>query len=173
MAKKAVTIKPGETLILPLGVTIDSIITDGSIAVSSSCDNLPEPSNYKCGYFYIVIDDDDNDGHSMDETKSQYAELTVAGTTYNMGGVRVVESDNPGTPNTATTLNTFVPDQTIFSFTNVTMDTSPEKRSYVFVYFKVVETLWDEVELLLWNWETHTYYKPFAQTECGMYPYPE
>lgn len=167
-------IKPGETFILPQGATVTALVLDGAISVDSSCNNLPDPSSYKCGMFQLVADNDDNDAHPMDEEHLRLMYLYVAGTTYNLGGIHVLVGDNPGSINADhVTLNTFVPDQALFSFTNVTRDTSPDKRQYIYIYFKVVETLYDEVSMQIENWESLMYVKPDeADIDCDSYPFP-
>jgi hypothetical protein len=68
---RTVTLKPGEKYVLPAGAVVTSIVTDGAITVNSSCP-LPTPTTYACGYFYLLIDVDSNDGHSMDEQHTFY-----------------------------------------------------------------------------------------------------
>lgn len=167
MSKKTVIIKPGETFILPKNATIEALILDGAINVESTCDNLPTPSSYICGYFKIVCDVDSNPGHSMDELHTFYNTLYVGGNQYVMNR-SVLNGDNPGSLTSISELNTFVPDQVLFSFKSVVRDVL-DKRQYVYVYFKAPESIWDTISLKIDNWETNSIYYPIEH-DCDDYP---
>ena len=77
------TLNPGESVIIPKNATITSIVTSGSINVTSSCTGiLPIPTAYKCGSFYVIVDSDDNPGHSMDEQDTFYTSLKIGTTIW-------------------------------------------------------------------------------------------
>lgn len=172
---QTLVITPGQTAVIPAGATITSLILDGSISVTSSCDNLPEPSNYACGVFYIIIDEDENEGHSMDEKHTVIDSLTVGNKQFAFGTKIIVDGDNPGTLITTAQLNAFIPssDQPLFKFTNVTRDSGPDKRQPIYLYFKVPEDLIDTVEMKVSNFNSIQYYKNWDTVTCGTYPYPE
>lgn len=167
MSNRTIIIKPGEVFILPKGATVDSMIIDGSITVSSTCNNLPTPSSYKCGYFEFVCDVDSNEGHSMDEAHTIYQSLTVGGNTYVMNK-EAIDGENPGSLVGVTDLNTFVTDQVLFSFTAINRLVL-DKRQYIRLFFKTPDSLWDTVELQINNWETTSTYKPI-EWDCDSYP---
>ena len=173
MGLKTVVIHPGEKIILPSNTVIDSLILDGSITVTSTCDDLPDPTSYKCGYFWFVLDQDDNSKHSMDGTSTYYMSLKVANNTYDINRLIIVGSnDNPGTLTSVAVLNTHVPDQVIFSFTNVDreLNTGPglDHNQRVYLFFKVAENLFNDVELKVSNKNSLQYYRPL-EAECDVY----
>lgn len=174
MALQSVVLKPGECVVLPAGATISSLILDGSISVTSSCNDLPDPSGYVCGLFYVIVDEDENEGHSMDEKHTYIDYVQVGNTQYPMGIKFITSGDNPGTTVTTSELNAFIPsnEQPIFKFTNVTRDGGPDKRQPLFLYFRVPETLLDSVVMKVSNYNSVQYYKNFATVDCGSYPYP-
>jgi hypothetical protein len=167
MSKRTAIIKPGETFILPKGAIINSVIIDGTINVESSCDNLPVPSAYKCGYFYFICDVDDNDGHSMDEQSTHYSKVKVGGNIYVMNK-DIISGDNPGTLFSVSELNTFIPDQVLFSFTAINRNVL-SKKQLIRLYFKVPDSLFDELELEINNGGSFQIYRPI-EADCGSYP---
>lgn len=169
MASKSVTLHPGETVILPAGTTITSIITDGSISVTSSCGNLPTPSSYVCGYFYIVVDNDANSGSPMDESNTSLKGLYVGDTIFTMDHL-VVTGTNPGTVTPAATLNLYITDQALFKFMGVSQ-TNDSKKSRVYLYFRVPEDLFSSLELEVIGQGSTMFYKPIS-TACDAYPAP-
>lgn len=140
------TIVPGQTIVLPAGAVITGLVLDGAISVTSSCDNLPDPSAFVCGHFYMNIDDDSNDTHPNDEESTIYKSIKIGDTTYTLGGLLLDTA--------AATLNTTYLSSigSLFEFTSVTryiIDTGPvdDKRMAVKLYFKVPEILVDTLEL--------------------------
>lgn len=166
---KTIIIHPGETIILPKDTEIDSLILDGSIEVTSTCNNLPDPSSYKCGYFYFILDVDDNEGHSMEETITLYQSVTVGTNTYLINEL-VVSGENPGTLTPVSTLNVHVPDQVVFTFTAVTR-TVLSKRQGINLFFKVPEGLFNETYLKIDNFGSVQRYDPIEE-DCDEYPTP-
>lgn len=164
-----VVIRPGQKIILPQDAVIQSVILDGSIDVVSSCDNLPDPSNYKCGYFVVIVDNDDNDGHSMDETATFLQTLKVANNTYVINRKLISSGDGAGIMQTSAVLNTHVPDQAIFTFTQLRRDTLT-KRQNVYIYFKTPEDLFNSLELKVSNWDAIQYYRPL-EANCDVYEF--
>jgi len=171
MATQSVVLKPGECVVIPAGATITSLILDGSISVSSSCDNLPDPTGYKCGVFYMNIDDDNNDNHPNDEDSTKFTTVKVGDTTYTLDGLLLNQS--------VAGLNVYLNGQTpIFQFTYINRysidDSGDNKRTAVFLYFKVAEQLYDGLELTITGnsgmaLPTTQIYRPYAETTCGVY----
>lgn len=166
---KSVVLEPGECVVLPQGAVIQSVVLNGDASVTSTCGTLPTPENYKCGYFSLLVDNDDNSGHSMNEEDTYYVSLQVGGTTYMINEL-VVQGENPGTATGYGTLNLHITDLDIFQFTSVTQ-TNLTKRSAVWLFFKVPESLYDEVELKVTNHGVVQYHRPYDAT-CGEYPSP-
>lgn len=171
MAIQSVVLNPGDCVVLPAGATITSLILDGSITVTSSCADLPTPSNYKCGVFYMNIDDDDNSNHPNDEDSTSFTSIKFGDTTVSLGGLLKDQS--------IAGLNVYLTGQTpIFQFTYINRytinDPNVDKRDAVFVYFKVVEELYDGLELKITGnagmiLPTTQIYRPYAETTCGEY----
>lgn len=166
---KSVVLEPGDCIVLPAGAEIQSIVLNGDASVTSTCGTLPTPENYKCGFFSILVDNDDNPGHSMDEQDTYYTSIKVGNTTYVINEL-VVQGENPGSATAVGTLNLHITDLAIFQFTAVTQ-TNLTKRSAVWLYFQVPESLYDQVELKVTNHGVLQYHKPYDAT-CGEYPNP-
>lgn len=162
-------IKPGERIILPQDAVIQSLVIDGSIDVTSSCDNLPTPSSYRCGYFHLMLDNDNNDGHPMDERETYYLSLKVGNNLYNINRKVISVGDNPGTMNSPAVLNTHVPDQSLFSFTRIQGDQVGHRQA-IYVYFKTIDSLFSTVELALTNYGSIAYYKGNI-VDCNMFEF--
>lgn len=90
-ATKTVTIKPGEKIILPDSAEIISLVVNGSIAVTSTCDNLPDPSSYQCWRF--LWEDVSDDGAYDD---AYFTSIEIAGTKYSFSAFASIS----GEPNT-------------------------------------------------------------------------
>jgi hypothetical protein len=170
MALRTIVIKPGEKIIVPYGTRIQSLVNDGSITVTSTCDNLPTPGSYRCGMFYVILDSDANTGHSMDETLTYFVNLKVGSNIYEVNRKFIASGDDPGSPNLAPIYNTHVPDQALFRFTQVLRDTGPDKRQGIYLYFKAVGGVWDTLEMKVDNRGSIQYYKP-TDIACNDYPY--
>lgn len=167
---KTAVVRPGECVILPAGAVVTAVVVNGSASATNSCGDLPDPTSYKCGYFYIIIDVDSNDGHSMDELYTQYQSITVAGNTYIINE-NIVTGDNPGTLVPVSTLNIHITDTALFEFMDV-QRTVLSKRQSINVYFKVPEALYDSVKLKVDNHGSVQIYEPIDH-ECDDYPVPE
>lgn len=167
---KSVTIGPGECQVLPSGSVIKSIIVNGVATPTSSCGDLPTASSYKCGVFYFNIDDDANDNHPMDEESTYVHSLKVGSTTYTI--------DQLAASVTNTTLNTFIADTGLFSFTYINRfvidDSGDNKRKAVYIYFKTPAEFYDTVMLGVTSHTDKTrpttqYYLPHDEVTCGEY----
>lgn len=167
---KSIVLRAGECVILPKDAVITSVIINGSITPSSDC-TLPTPTTYKCGYFFLIMDADANDGHSMDE-QTKYASLTVGASTYTINEPVTVGDPNSPSPTNADTLNSHIIDTPIFEFMTVT-STEVTSRIHLHVYFQVPEDLYDSVELKIDNRGVGSfqYYKPI-EAECEEYENP-
>src|SRR5688572_4297773 len=126
MAIKSIVIKPGECVTLPQDAEVTSVIVTGAATVNSTCDDLPEPTSYMCGAFFIWVDCDDNPGHSMDEESTQYTSLKVGNNTY-MIQEKIVTGENCGVATPVGTLNLHITDLGIFQFTSVVQNDSTKK----------------------------------------------
>lgn len=141
------TIVPGQTIVLPAGAVITGLVLDGAISVTSSCDNLPDPSAFVCGHFYMNIDDDNSDNHPNDEDSTIYKNIKIGDTTYTLGGLLLSTA--------AATLNTTYLSSigSLFEFTTIQIygidDPGDNKRTAVKAFFKVPEVLVDTLELTI------------------------
>lgn len=168
-ATRTIIIKPGEKYILPPGSVVNSVVLNGAIDVTSSCNDLPAPTLYKCGFFYLLLDVDSNSGHSMDETTTTYLSLRVQDKIYNIGRKVVASGDNPGILTAPSILNTHITDSALFSFTAIGK-TVLAKRQGIWVYFKTPQNIFNDVELQVNNNGSIQYYKG-NEGECGSYPF--
>lgn len=163
MAIRSIVIEPGQTIVLPREAVITSVILDGEISVTSSCGDLPEPTDYVCGAFFIWVDCDANDGHSMDEESTYYTSLTVGDTTYMINEL-IVTGEDCGTVVPVSTLNLHITDPALFQFTSVEQANSTKKTG-VTLHFRVPDALFDTVELIIDNGGSAMKAIPF-QEEC-------
>lgn len=124
---------------------------------------------YTCGYFYIIIDNDNNEGHSMNEKNTYYTELTVGATTFPINEL-VGQGENPATATSVATLNTHITDLALFEFMAVTQN-NLSRRTAINLYFKTLMSKWDTVELKLANFGMVLYLRPVA-ADCDIYPEP-
>lgn len=163
---RSITIGPGESIILPEGVTITSVILDGAITVDSNCPNiLPTPTSYACGTFTYVIDVDSNDSSPMDEENTFYEKLTIGDTTYDLSGIRVVLGEDPGTVQGPSAVNPSITDQALFTVLAIDRTDLFAKRQYITMTFKAPLALFDQIELSLYDRGITSYFKP-TQTDC-------
>lgn len=163
---RSITLHPGETIILPQGVTIVSVVTDGSISVTSSCNNLPPPTAYACATFTYVIDVDDNDSHPMDEQNTYYNTLKVGDTTFDLSGILVIGSgENPGTLTPSSTVNAAITDPALVEILDIAQTDLFDKRQYITMTVKVPETFIDTMELSVYDRGITAYYKA-TETDC-------
>lgn len=169
ITQQVATLNPGESVVLPAGAKIISIVTEGNITVTNSCGTVPESSSYKCGYFHLELDVDDNDGHSMDEESTLYQHIKVGNTTDVMNQL-IVTGENPGSLVDDTVLNTHITNTAVFSFKEVTRNVL-SKRQIIFVWFQVPEELFDVTELAVANRGSIQYYRPIEWV-CGEYHNP-
>jgi hypothetical protein len=172
-----VTLEPGETVVLPSDAIITGVFSDGGATVTSSCTGtLPATDDYVCGAFYMNIDSDSNDNHPNDESNTYYTKLYVGEVEYELAG-KLEDVNDPDF------LNSYVPDQGLFTFTHISRftidDPDDNKRKAVFLYFKVAEPFFDQLELQV---QSHAftdhplpntqYYRPLEEDiECEVYPY--
>jgi hypothetical protein len=177
-----VTLAPGETIVLPSDAIITGVFVDGTAEVTSSCTGtLPESTDYRCGVFYFNIDDDDNDNHPNDQSNTYYRKLVIGDLEFDLDGLL-------NSVNDPDYLNAYVPPQGLFTFTHIhrfTIDDSEtDKRKAVYLYFKVAEPFFDQLELQIWSHIGHIlpnvqFYKPLTDDaqegvstlECEEYPY--
>lgn len=164
MAVRSIEIHPGQTIILPRDAVITSLLLDGDISVSSTCDNLPEPTAYQCGIFFIWVDCDDNSGHSMDEQSTYYTSVTVGGNTYVINELIVI-GENCGTATPVATLNLHVTDQAMFTFVSVSQS-DLTKKTGITLHCKVPEALFSTTELLVDNGGSPQIYR-LQEEECA------
>lgn len=166
---KTIVLRPGECVILPQDAVITSVILDGAASVTSTCGGLPAPSSYKCGFFSLIVDNDDNAGHPLNEEDTYYTSLTVGGNTYIINEL-IVQSENPGVATSIGTLNLHITDTALFEFMSVTQ-TNLTKRSAVWLFFKAPEALFDTIELKVTQFGVDQYHRPY-DAECDSYPSP-
>lgn len=172
MAFKTITIKPGEKVVIPPDVKIQSIITDGSISVTSNCP-IPTPTSYKCGFFVYVVDDDDNTGHPMDESSIKLSKLYIGDNiidinTFGYGGV-----DLAGLHPTVAELNSRIPDQSLMRFEHIKIAADFTKRKYIALFFRAPEDLFSGIKLSIdeRNDGKAIFYLQPSESICGDYSY--
>lgn len=169
MALKSISLAPGECIVLPAGAVIDSVIATGDAAATSTCGVLPAPSSYKCGVFYLNVDDDANDNHPNDEETTMLSWIKVGSTTYTLN--ELASSVSLGT------LNLHITDLAIFQFTYISRyvidDPGDNKRKAVYLYFQVPESLFDSLQLKITSNEgmdtPPVYYLLPSERVCGEY----
>ena len=139
---KSVTIEPGESFTLPNGATVVSVTG----ILSNSCDfPLPDPEEYKCGYFYFNIDDDSNVNHPNDETSTKITSVYI--------NTSLVPIDELASTTNETILNTYITNTALFEFILVERytinDPGDNKRKAVFLHFRAPATIFDNSYLIV------------------------
>jgi hypothetical protein len=169
-AVRSITLKAGETFVVPTGATILSLVCDGATA-SSTCE-LPACQAYKCGYMRMVVDVDANSGHSMDETQTYIKSIKVGDTVYDVNQKVIQAGDNPGTLITAAQINSAsLADPAIFTVTNVTR-TVADKRQDIWIYVRFPEDLRSSIEMTVTNFGNEQYHRIVEEVTCGTYTNP-
>lgn len=165
---QTITLQPGESFVLPSGAQI--IYTSDPENLQSDCAEIPN-TEYACGYFFIVLDADSNDNHAMD-MNTRYVSIKIGSTTYTINEPILYGDSNSPTPTDKTTLNTHVTNTGLFEFMSVT-ENEVTSRTHIHVYFKVLDTYYDDVRLVINNNNIGSIYEvpPIAAT-CGSYPDP-
>lgn len=167
---KSVTLKAGETFVLPQGATVLSLVCDGATA-SSACE-LPECQTYKCGYLRLVVDVDDNGGHSMDETQTYIKNFTINNAVYDVNLKVITFGDNPGTLITAAEINNASSiDPALFTVTNVTR-TVADKRQDIWIYIKFPADFKEYIEMTVTNFGNEQFHRIVDEVPCGAYTNP-
>lgn len=171
MPTQTLVIPAGQSAVLPPGAVITSMLYDGEVTAESTCDNLPDPENYKCGYFQFFIDADDNDGHSMD-MGTKYYSVMIGSTTYTLDELVASGDGNSPTLTDIVYLNAHVTQPALFQFMEITSNELVSRMS-VHVYFKVPESLFNDTWLVIDNRGVGSlmYLKGTEET-CGNYPVP-
>lgn len=149
---KSITIKPGETVVLPKGAVVKSMIYDGAISVSSTCDNLPEPQAYSCYVLDFSSNDNKNASPNLEGEDTNITYLEIAGVKYN-GPISLNHISVPGDCDAGDIMKTLltnwfssVPPQTIFNLDRVDVDCTGERAS-ISVFFKSVDSIANSIKL--------------------------
>lgn len=167
---KSITLKAGETFVVPTGAIVKSLVCDGATP-SSACE-LPPCQAYKCGYMRLVIDVDANSGHSMDETQTFIKNIKVGDTIYDVNQKVIQSGDNPGTLITAAQINgASLTDPAVFTITNVTR-TIADKRQDIWLYVRFPEDLRSTIEMTVTNFGNEQYHRIVEEVTCGTYTNP-
>lgn len=166
---QTIVLQPGESFVLPTGSEI--IYSSDPENLESGCAEIPI-TQYKCGYFFIVLDADSNTYHSMD-MNTKYVSLKIGSTTYNIDEFVLTGDSNSPTPTDEVTLNTHITNTGLFEFMNVT-ENEVTSRTHIHVYFKVLETYYNDLFLVINNNNVNsTSYYPPNEAVCGVYPDPD
>lgn len=86
MGQQVIVINAGQTAVIPANATITALVITGDAQVSSTCDNLPEPTEYKCWKFLWESTDQDT---AHDD--AYFTGINIGGTTYNLAGISSAE----------------------------------------------------------------------------------
>lgn len=158
----SVTIQPGETFNLPAGSTL--IFSSDPSNLISDCADIPTDT-YKCGYFYLILDNPGGSGESLTENSTFYHSVEVGGTTFNLGGdIHVIDSDDAVQEDV---LNARVSNLALFAFADITK-TELSDRQAVNIFFRVPESLFDQTRLAILNWGMVFWLDP-TESDCGDY----
>lgn len=172
---QSITITPGQQFVVPAGATIDMIIANGDATATADCE-IPDPEEYVCSYFKITMNQDGDQGRPMAETTTRLDSLTVGNTVFSFNDqLIIVLGADPGQLISLTTLNSYITDQGLFKFTNITRDTltSTSERQIIWMYFQVPSILLNTLELEVLDKGNPQYFKPGPTAiECGQYPNP-
>lgn len=84
MATRTIIINPGQTVIIPKGVTVNTIVTEGNIQLTSTC-TIPDPEVLVCTGFNYISQLADNDGRTdiAEANDSKLVGVMYNGVRYN------------------------------------------------------------------------------------------
>lgn len=143
-------IKPGETYILPAGAIVQSLIYDGSIDVTSTCDNLPSPDSYKCYNFIFTVNRDITPSPTLEGQDTILNYLEISGIKYNSNmtlnvGTPSLHLDSTVKANLTTFFSTSPP-QAIFKLNHIDTDLTGDRATFI-VYFKSIDSIASTIKL--------------------------
>lgn len=79
ITQQVATLNPGESVVLPAGANIVSVVTDGNITVTSTCNDLPTPEEYVC-IRYDFAESDAPDPGALED--GSIVSVEISGTVY-------------------------------------------------------------------------------------------
>lgn len=83
MSLQAVNLKNGQKILLPSGTKIKTVVVNGNIALTSSCNNLPPVTTYKCWRFsWEKLTTGDTDSAPFND--SSFISIEIGGTKYDL-----------------------------------------------------------------------------------------
>lgn len=88
MGQQVLVLHAGESAVIPANSTILSLIVSGGAEVSSTCDNLPEPTSYKCWVFQWEDIDDDAYNDAF------FTKIQIGTTDYSLVGIGVAGTNS-------------------------------------------------------------------------------
>lgn len=99
MSTKTITVKAGETIVLPKGAKVVSVAVDGDINLSTSCskleDVLSNPEQYRCYEFSYGCDDDHNSAqHMLDLDDAWLTRMRIGDQEFNLQ-IRIPDTEAP------------------------------------------------------------------------------
>lgn len=146
-ATHTIVLKAGESFTLP--PSSELIFVSDPDSLDSDCVDIPT-TTYKCGYFFLILDADDNANHSMD-MNTKYYSIKLNSTLVDTLDEFVLYGDgNHPTPTSIAALNLRVDDLTLFEFMQITTN-EVTSRIHLHVYFKVIDTFYDTLRLVINN----------------------
>lgn len=146
---KTAIIKPGETFVLPAGAVIESLIYDGSIDVTSTCDNLPTPEDYKC--YNMIFGTSENQSSSPvlegQDTTLEYLEISGIKYNANINLFNMPPNDSGNILGSQiTTFFTTKPPQQLFKVDHIDKSTTGARVEFI-VYFKSIDSIVNTIKL--------------------------
>jgi len=155
-------IRPGETVVLPANIVIDSFMQDGVITVISSCNNLPTPELYECYQLHWALTKSIDDTQVLETDTATFGSFFVGGTEYPIGGGLA-----SGSPLDIHDLLELSVPQTVIKIFSVKKNTLDDIEEY-WMRFKSVPSLLSSIEMsLIGNGFDAAYVKPVAaDCEC-------
>lgn len=138
---QTIVIKPGETYVLPAGAIVQSLIYDGAINVTSSCDNLPAPEAYRCYQIQWSTSVDESGVRLLEHEDSFIEYIKIGNTKYAIN----IEASDLG--NLRLRFQS-ISDASKGVFVYTILDENPFDHHYDMVlHFKTIGSIADSIEI--------------------------
>lgn len=164
MAIKTIIIHPGESVTLPIGTKIDSLIINGSISVTSTCADLPTPTAQKCYKMEWSASANASPNYTLEHNEALIKYMNIGGVKYTIG----LDPTDPGGVLTLAFMNIAAQLPGIFDFESL-QTVGLANRSDSILLFRSIPSVADTIEVNMTGDGfpvNGLFIKPYESTDC-------